>query len=140
MTARTKPAAKRDRYMELIRQFPLRPIRTDLELGEAAAVMDLLLDQQSLDQDEEDYLEVLSDQVERYEAEHVEIKPVSDSVMLRHLIEAKGVTQTEVAAGAGIAESTISAVLAGRRKLTRLHIGKLAKYFHVEPTLFACAD
>jgi HTH-type transcriptional regulator/antitoxin HigA len=62
---------------------------------------------------------------------------VSDANMLRHLIEAKGVTQAETASAAGIAISTISEVLSGRRKLTRAHIGKLAQYFNVEPNVFA---
>jgi transcriptional regulator with XRE-family HTH domain len=51
--------------------------------------------------------------------------------MLRHLIEAKGATQAEAARATGIAESTISAVLAGNRRLNREHIEKLARYFHV---------
>ena len=57
--------------------------------------------------------------------------------MIRFLIEAKQVTQSQVAAGTGIAESTVSAVLAGKRKLNRNHIGKLAKYFHVSTAVFA---
>ena len=44
------------------------------------------------------------------------------------LIEAKGVTQAQTAKEAGIAESTISEVLAGKRKLNRTQIGKLARY------------
>ena len=43
---------------------------------------------------------------------------------------------TAVPAGAGIAESTISAVLGGKRKLNRTQIAKLARYFHVEPGAF----
>ena len=63
--------------------------------------------------------------------------PVSDAEMLRHLIEAKGVSQTEVADATGIAVSTISEVLQGKRTLNRGHIGKLAKYFSVPPDVFA---
>ncbi len=63
--------------------------------------------------------DVLSDLVAAYEEEAVPIKPVSDADMLRFLIEAKGVTQVQAAKEAGIAESTISEVLAGRRKLNR---------------------
>ena len=36
----------------------------------------------------------------------------------------------------GIAESTISEVLSGKRKLNRTQIGKLARYFHVSPAVF----
>ena len=62
--------------------------------------------------------------------------PVSDAQMLRHLIEAKGVAQVQVARATGIAESTISAVLAGNRRLNRNHIEKLASYFHVGASAF----
>jgi transcriptional regulator with XRE-family HTH domain len=61
---------------------------------------------------------------------------IADAEMLRHLIEAKNVTQVQVARATGIAESTISAVLAGNRRLNREHIEKLARYFHVGARAF----
>jgi HTH-type transcriptional regulator/antitoxin HigA len=45
-----------------------------------------------------------------------------------------------VAKEAGIAESTISEVLARKRRLNRSQIGKLARYFHVEPGAFAFGE
>lgn len=126
----------RDRYLEWIREFPLRPIRSDRELNAALAVIDELLDQRHLTCEERDYLDVLSDLVERYERERHPMPPVSDGEMLRHLIEAKNVAQVQVARATGIAESTISAVLAGSRRLNREHIEKLARYFHVGPQAF----
>ena len=77
---------------------------------------------------------------EAYEAEAVPMRPVSDADMLRFLIENRGVTQVEVAKQAGIAESTISEVLAGKRKLNRSQIGKLACFFHVEPGVFVFGE
>ena len=79
---------------------------------------------------------MLGDLVEAYEAEAVPMRPVRDGDLLRFLIEQKGVTQAAVATGTGIAESTISAVLAGKRKLNRKQIADLARYFHVEPGAF----
>lgn len=79
---------------------------------------------------------MLSDLVEAYEAETVPMRPVGDADLLRFLIEQKQVTQAGAATGAGIAESTISEVLAGKRKLTRTQIAKLARYFHVKPSTF----
>jgi HTH-type transcriptional regulator/antitoxin HigA len=38
-----------------------------------------------------------------------------------------------VAKKIGIAESTISKALAGKRRLQRSQIGKLARYLHAEP-------
>jgi HTH-type transcriptional regulator/antitoxin HigA len=126
-----------DRYLELVRAFPLRPLRTDADLDAAVEVVDSLIDQDELSAPEQDYLDVLSDLVEAYEDATIPIKSVGDADMLRLLIEAKGVTQAQVAKGAGIAESTISEVLAGKRKLNRAQIGKLSRYFHVAPSAFA---
>jgi HTH-type transcriptional regulator / antitoxin HigA len=126
----------KDRYLELIRRFPLRPLRCDEDLDTAVAMIDSLLSQPSLKREEQDYLEVLGDLVEAYETESHPLGPVSDADLLSHLIEARGVSQSVVAGATGIAVSTISEVLRGKRTLNRAHIGKLARYFHVSPDTF----
>jgi HTH-type transcriptional regulator / antitoxin HigA len=129
-------AIKGEKYLDLVRQFPLRPIRSGRELDRASKLIDSLVDRPSLNSDETDYLNVLSDLVEAYEEERYPMAKVSDARMVRHLMEAKGVNQTEVAQATGIANSTISAVLKGARQLTREHIGRLADFFHVDPGAF----
>jgi HTH-type transcriptional regulator/antitoxin HigA len=52
--------------------------------------------------------------------------------MLRHLLDAKGVTQAQLSQEAGIAKSTISEVLAGKKPFSRQMIRKLADYFKVD--------
>src|SRR5438105_4824611 len=107
-----------DGYWELIRDFPLRPIRTDKELDRAIEVVDALLDRADLTAAEEDYLDLLGDLVERYEDEVYPLPDVSDGAMLRFLIDQKDVVQADVARATGIAESRISEVLSGKRQLT----------------------
>ncbi len=129
----------KDRYLELVQQHPLRPIRSDAELDEAIAALDVLLDlvdERPWNKDEKDYVDVLGDLIERYETEHIKIDTPAPEVMLQHLIEAKGVTQAQVAKDCRIAESTISELLAGTRKLNRNHIAKFSAYFHVGPGVF----
>ena len=126
-----------DRYLELVRAFPLRPLRNDTDLDAAVAMIDALIDLEELSSPEQDYLDVLSDLVETYEEQTIPIESVSDAKMLQSCIEAKGVTQAEVAKRTRIAESTISEVLSGKRKLNRAQIGKLARYFKVSPAAFA---
>ena len=140
MKTRSKKKATKDRYLELIQYVPLRPIRNESELDEAINMVNYLLDQldrRSWSRDEKDYIDVLGSLIEQYEDKHYPFESPSDSAMLRHLIEAKSVTQAQVAKDCRIAESTISAVLAGSRKLTRNHIEKLSRYFHVEPGVFS---
>lgn len=132
-TKQTVPPA----YLRLLEQFRLRPIRNDTDLDEATALIDRLLSRREpLRPEEEDYLEVLSDLVERYEEEHEQIPGVEAREILRFLIEQRGLTQQAVARQTRIANSTISAVLRGQRELTRGHIERLAAYFDVEPGVF----
>lgn len=136
--ATTAPSEKsEDRYFELVSRFPLRPIRSEAQLDAAIAMIDSLTSKGALDLGEEDYLEVLGNLVEQYEKEVFPIGPVSDSEMLSHLLDAKGVSQTEVSEATRIAISTLSEVLAGKRSLNRRHIAVLSRYFNVPPTVFA---
>jgi HTH-type transcriptional regulator/antitoxin HigA len=64
-----------DGYLDLVRRFPLRPIRNEKELDRAIAVIDALLDREQLTVAEEDYLDVLGDLVEHYEDQH---HPIGD--------------------------------------------------------------
>ena len=137
MATANRRKSVRDGYFALVVKLPLRPIRSDEDLAKAIRMVDSLLDRRDLAPDEEDYLEVLGDLIERYEGEAHPLAPVSDADMLRHLIEAKEVSQTEISTATGIADSTISEVLKGKRSLNRSHIGKLARYFNVSPELFA---
>jgi HTH-type transcriptional regulator / antitoxin HigA len=128
-----------DRYLELVRRFPLRPINTDAELDAAIRIVDELVDKERRTPPEEDYLDVLGDLIEAYEDEAIPVGEVSDADMLQSFLDDWRVTQSDVAKGAGIAESTVSEVLSGKRRLTRAQIGKLARYFHVDPGVFSFA-
>jgi HTH-type transcriptional regulator/antitoxin HigA len=105
-------------------------------LDRAIAMIDSLLTRDDLDTGEDDYLDVLSDLVHRYEAEHDPIAPVADADMIRFLLESNDLTQTELAERSKIAESTISEILAGKRKLSRRHIAAFSRIFRVSPALF----
>jgi len=125
-----------DKYLGLVRAFPLRPIRSDSELDRAIAVIDSLITRDDLDPGEDDYLDVLGDLVHKYEAEHDPIAPVSDADMVQFLLESNEMAQTELARESGIAESTISEILAGKRNLSRRHIAALSRIFRVSPAVF----
>jgi HTH-type transcriptional regulator/antitoxin HigA len=83
------------------------------------------------------YLDALSDLVAAYEDEHHAIEPASDADMLRHLMEAKGVTQARLSRDTMIPKSTISEVLAGKKPFSRRVIRKLADYFRVDVSILA---
>jgi HTH-type transcriptional regulator/antitoxin HigA len=128
--------SKNDRYLELVIQFPLRPLRSDGELDEAIRIVDSLLSQKALTPEEGDYLEVLSDLVERYENEAHPMPTLSDGDMLTHLLEARGIASAELAQGTGIAPAIVEEVIARGRALNREQVGKIARFFHVPPAVF----
>lgn len=126
-----------DRYLDLVKAFPLTSIKSDDHLAAAQAVMDDLLAKGEMDGAEEAYLDALSDLVAAYEAACHAIGPASDAAMLQHLLEAKGVKPSAVSESTGIPKSSISEVLAGKKPFTRKMIGKLAKFFGVSPGMLA---
>ena len=72
----------------------------------------------------------------RYEDKHLPIQEFSDADMLRFLLESKRISQTELARQSGVAESTISEILAQKRTLSRRHISALSRVFRVSPAVF----
>jgi HTH-type transcriptional regulator / antitoxin HigA len=127
----------RDDYLELITEFPLTSLKAEEHFQDAQSVIDRLLIKGTLSIGEEMYLDALSDLVAAYEDIHYPIEPASDADMLRHLMEAKGVTQAELHRATGLAKSSISEVLAGRKSFTRQMMRKLADYFHVDVSVLA---
>jgi HTH-type transcriptional regulator/antitoxin HigA len=126
-----------DSYLKRVADFPLASIKSDAHLKAAQQVMDRLLARGGLDEGELIYLDALSDLVAAYEDEHHAIEAASDADMLRHLMEVKGITQSQLSRDTGLAKSTISEVLAGKKPFSRQMIRKLADYFHVDMTVLA---
>jgi HTH-type transcriptional regulator / antitoxin HigA len=127
----------RDSYLELVMAFPLASIKSQEQLQQAQEVMDQLLARSELDDGQEMYLDALSDLVAAYEDEHHAIEPASDADMLRHLMEAKGVSQAQLSKETTIPKSTISEILAGKKPFSRQIIRKLADYFGVDASVLA---
>ena len=98
----------------------------------AQEVMDRLLAAGDLEDGAMLYLDALSDLVSAYEDDHHSITPASDADMLRHLLEAKGVSQAELHRETGLAKSTISEVLAGKKAFSRQMIRRLSDFFKVD--------
>ena len=135
MATKIAISTARDTYQKLIKQFRLVPIKDDNQLKLAHEMMDRLL-QEDLDPSGEDYLSVLADLIESYEDRHFPIADASEVDILRELMRANGLSQTDLAKKVGIVQSTISNVLNGNRKLTKNQVIKLAEFFGVEPSLF----
>ena len=138
----TKMRAKRsgkvtDSYLSLVTQFPLVSIRSEQQREAAQEMIDRLLTQGEMDSGAEMYLDALSDLVGAYEDVHYPIAPASDADMLRHLLDARGITQADLHRLTGIPKSTISEILAGKKPFSRTIIRTLAEFFQVDTSVLA---
>ena len=126
-----------DTYWGLCQRFPLRPIADDAEHVQAMRMVDELVDLARLDSGQQDYLGALSELIEAYDRQHHAIEYTSDGSMLQFLCEPHGLIQQAVAESTGIANSTLSAVIHGKRRFTREQIRLLSKRFNCSPGVFA---
>ncbi len=125
-----------ENYTALIARFPLRPIRDEATLDAASDLADELAARDDLTPEETAYLDVLADQIERYEDEHHQIPDASPADVLRYLMEANKLTGATLAAKTGLPKSLISEVLGGTRGLSKARIATLAEFFGVSSDVF----
>jgi HTH-type transcriptional regulator/antitoxin HigA len=135
MADKTSGRTLPDTYFDLVKQFPLTHVRDDAHLRTAQRVIDRLLEE-DLDEGGQEYLDALTDLVEVYENDHEQIPDAPEADVLRELMRANGLSQSELSRRVGIAQSTISAVLNGSRSLTKEHVIALAEHFRVSPAAF----
>lgn len=123
-------------YRSLLLDYLPRPIRSRAAYGRALRQVEELMSRPHLGRAQSEMVELLSTLVEQYEsAEHPtpDAEPVE---ILRHLIEARGVTRAALAREAGIPRSVLTNVLAGRRAISKANAARLAKYFGVSVSVF----
>lgn len=125
-----------DTYLKLVLELPLVSIKTEEHLDAAQAMIDRLTDKKKLDGGEQAYLDTLCDLVVVYEDRHHQVPAASDADLLRHLMEAKDVTQIQLHNDTGLAKSGISEILAGKKPFSKTMIGSLASYFRVPTSVF----
>jgi HTH-type transcriptional regulator/antitoxin HigA len=128
--------ALRKTWMAFDRVAHLRPIRSDAEYDRTVALMNNLLDVVG---DEEDdalsgLLDLVGELVEDYDAGHFVIKATDPGEVLRYLIESRGLKQGDLAEV--VPQSNLSAILAGKRKISATLAGKLGKFFNISPAVF----
>jgi len=114
----------------------LRPIHNEMEYDRMVELMNSLLEVTGDDEDHplSSLLELAGDLVSRYEQEHHAIEPASPKDALRFLMEARGLKQEDLRAI--VPQSNLSAILAGKRKISATMAGKLGKFFGISPAVF----
>jgi HTH-type transcriptional regulator/antitoxin HigA len=114
----------------------LRPIHTEVEYDRMVVMMNALLDVAGDDEDHplSSLLELAADLVSRYEQQHHAIEAANPKDALRFLLEARGLKQEDLSGV--VPQGNLSAILAGKRKISAAMAGKLGGFFGISPAIF----
>jgi HTH-type transcriptional regulator / antitoxin HigA len=114
----------------------LRPIHTEADYDRTVKMMNALLDVTGDDEDHplSGLLELAADLVSRYEQEHHPIEAAEPKNALRFLMDARGLKQEDLSSV--VPQSNLSAILAGKRKISAAMAGKLGRFFGISPAIF----
>ena len=137
----TKSSDVRDSYLELVRRLPLRRLKNQQQHVEAVNVLARvsMQHQGSRDSGVLDYLEVLAGLIDQYEQAaqlKVDTSQTSPAGVIRHLIDANGLTVSGLAKEIGIGQSNLSEMLSGRRDFSKRAIAGIRDRFGVSPEVF----
>jgi antitoxin component HigA of HigAB toxin-antitoxin module len=110
-------------YDDLIARFPLRPLHTEADYDNALNAAQSLVGSVGLNEDEADYLDVLTDIIQKYEAMHHAIhrrgKPLET---LKRMLNERGMSGSDL--GRLLRNRPLgAAILRGERQSTDLFIG-----------------
>lgn len=123
-------------YGELIALHVPRPISDKVSYENTVAIVDALAGQ-TLNRDQEDYLEILSEVIETYEeASQPTFPRLTVTKLLQFLLEENDMTGEDLANLLQVDRSVAYKILKGTRNLTTDHIRKLCERFSVRADLF----
>jgi antitoxin component HigA of HigAB toxin-antitoxin module/mRNA-degrading endonuclease HigB of HigAB toxin-antitoxin module len=127
-------------YEGLVRLHMPRPIRDKVAYENTFEILDilaLLSTNGKLNQDQEDYLTILTDLVEAYDKENSPPDPhVSGLDMLKYLMEEHDLTGDDLARILRVDRSLAYRILNAQRNLTTAHIKALSSHFNISAGIF----
>lgn len=138
--AKTKTAKINDDYLDLVKQFPLRPIRSEEEYDQASELLNELVasaDDPGLSDGERDYVAVLTQLTQAYDEKHYPLPRGATPVgILKFLMDQHGMNSADLGKLLGSGRGQASLILNEKRELSKANIRTLAQHFNVEAGLF----
>ena len=122
-------------YGLLLRQTRPEVVRDEEQNAEYVRHLEKLTAKKRVSAGERKLIELLTLLVEDFESRHYAVPEAGPLDIVRHLMEAHGLRQKDLADVFGT-ESIVSDVLNGKRNLTKEHIRKLSGRFNVSPAVF----
>jgi HTH-type transcriptional regulator / antitoxin HigA len=125
------------KYSDLVAAYPPRPLHDKVDEQNVEEIIFEMAGHR-LTHDQEDYLEVLSELLFKYQAARASKSGLRrpPAERLKYLIDEAGITSVRLAKLLGCSQPLVSLILAGKRSLTLPHIRALATHFRLNPGYF----
>ncbi|MFN7568026.1 MAG: type II toxin-antitoxin system HigA family antitoxin [Microcystis sp.] len=124
-----------DKYLELLKQYPPRPIHNEEDLEMMQEVINRLLDKPQLTVEEREYLNVLGSLIYEYEENQEPIPDIYGLELLKFILEERNLQKQDLLS-IFESKSTLDDILGGQQDLTPIYIQKLANFLNISPDLF----
>ena len=124
-----------DKYLELLKQYPPRPIHNEGDLEMMQQVINRLLDKSQLTAEEREYLNVLGSLIYEYEENQEPIPDIYGIELLKFILEERNLQKQDLLS-IFESKSTLDDIFDGQQELTPIYIQKLANFLNISPDLF----
>lgn len=124
-----------DKYLELLKQYPPRPIDNEEDLEMMQEVINRLLDKPQLTLEEREYLNVLGSLIYDYEENQEPIPDIYGLELLKFILEERNLQKQDLLS-IFESKSTLDDIFDGQQELTPIYIQKLANFLNISPDLF----
>ncbi|MFM7713781.1 MAG: type II toxin-antitoxin system HigA family antitoxin [Microcystis sp.] len=124
-----------DKYLELLKQYPPRPIHNEEDLEMMQEVINRLLDKPQLTVEEREYLNVLGSLIYEYEENQEPIPDIYGIELLKFILEERNLQKQDLLS-IFESKSTLDDIFDGQQELTPIYIQKLAIFLNISPDLF----
>lgn len=124
-----------DKYLELLKQYPPRPIHNEEDLEMMQEVINRLLDKPQLTTEEREYLNVLGALIYEYEENQEPIPDIYGLELLKFILEERNLQKQDLLS-IFESKSTLDDIFDGLQELTPIYIQKLANFLNISPDLF----
>jgi HTH-type transcriptional regulator/antitoxin HigA len=122
-------------YSQLLVEYQPKVITTEAEYDQALETVEKLMADQQRTPEQTAILQLLVTLIEEFETKHYPIEPSSPHAMLEHLMDARGIKQSDLVGVIG-SKGVVSEVVNRKRAISKAQAKTLGEFFNVSPALF----
>ncbi|WP_027401266.1 helix-turn-helix domain-containing protein [Aphanizomenon flos-aquae] len=122
-------------YSQLLVEYQPKVITIEAEYDQALETVEKLMADQQRTPEQTAILQLLVTLIEEFETKHYPIEPSSPHAILEHLMDARGIKQSDLVGIIG-SKGVVFEVVNRKRAISKAQAKALGEFFNVSPALF----